>query len=57
MYRTGQLYVNGAPNNKKHNYPFIKNKVTPVPTNVREGMGKNVYKLTSAAAGKGKWTA
>jgi hypothetical protein len=50
MHRTGQLYMNEATNKKKHKYPFIKNNVTPVTMNVREGMGLNVYKITSAAA-------
>lgn len=49
--------MNGATNNKKHNIPFMKNNVTPVPKNVINRMGLNVSKLNSTAAGKGKWRA
>jgi len=57
MYRTGQLYTNGATNKRKYNYPFIWNNFTPVPKNVINGMGLNIYKLTSAAVSRGKWRA
>jgi hypothetical protein len=54
MYRTGRLHINGETNKKKHNYQLIKNNVTPEPKTVIKGMGMNVYKLTTAATGKGK---
>jgi hypothetical protein len=39
--------MNGVTNMKKLNYPFIKNKVTPVPMNVVGAMGLNIYKLSN----------